>query len=65
MDLHYSSRKYRQLVKWIADMDNSGSGDNLEEVSGYVTVVMLAHCYNLKCMQVAEDVMAYRKAGAA
>jgi hypothetical protein len=60
--MHYSSRKYRQLVEWIADMDNSGNGDNLEEVAGYVTVVMLAHCYKLKCIDVARDVMAVREA---
>ena len=60
MKLHYSSRKYRQLVEWIALNDNSGGGDTTEEVAGYVTTVMLAHCYNLNNQVVAEDVMQYR-----
>lgn len=61
MDLHYSSRKYRQLVEWIAFNDNSGENDSLDDVSGYITVVMLSHCYKLPSIKVAEDVLACRR----
>lgn len=62
MNLHYSSRKYEQLVKWIAYNDNPGDHQPVEEVAGYLTVTMLAHCYNLAALKVAQDVMQFRNA---
>ena len=56
----YESRKYRQLVWWIALNDAPGDASPLEELSGYLTVTMLAHCYNLPSLKVAKDVQAVR-----
>jgi hypothetical protein len=58
--MHYQSRKYRTMVEWIALNDNPGDSENVEEIAGYMTVTMLAHCYNLRPLYVAEDVMAIR-----
>ena len=60
---HYSSRKYRQLVEWISQNDNPGDNEPIEAISGYLSVVMIAHCYKLKAIDVATDVMALRKEG--
>ncbi len=60
MDLSYSSRKYRQLVEWIAWNDAPGDHADLEALSGYLTVTMLAHVYKLPGVKVAGDVLAMR-----
>lgn len=59
----YQSRKYRSLVEFIALNDDNGSPDalNIEAVSGYMTVVMVAACYNLKTASVAKDVISIRQ----
>lgn len=64
MRMHYSSRKYRTLVEWIALNDSTGDDHNITEISSYLTVIMLAHCFNLPNLHVAEDVMAVRVAEA-
>ena len=58
--LHYGSRRYRQLIEWIADNDNPGDNDPLDAVAGYLTVTMLAHTFNLKKTDVAADVLLLR-----
>lgn len=52
----YNSRKYRELVGWIAEMDNSGSEDGVDDIAGYITTVMIAHVYTLSPRRVAQDV---------
>jgi len=59
--MHYRSRKYRRLIEWIALNDNPAHNDSVEELAGYLTVVMVAHCYDLKPSDVAEDVSGVRK----
>ena len=59
MKLHYSSRKYKQLIEWIAYNDEPLERDR-EVISGFVSTVMLAHVYNLNHLHVADDVLAYR-----
>lgn len=62
MKFHYSSRKYRQLVRWIADNDSPADKDGVDALAGYLTVTMLSHVYNLKSRDVAIDVLALREA---
>ena len=59
----YSSRKYSRLVEWIAFNDNPGDDEPLAAVADYLTVVMVAHCYDLQPIRVAADVLNARKAG--
>ena len=60
MRLHYNSRKYVTLVEWIACNDGPGDNETLVQVADHMTVTMLAHCYKLTTLQVAEDVMVFR-----
>ena len=57
----YSSRKYRDLIDWIAWNDGTGDDHPIEELAGYLTVTMVAHCYKLKNVQVATDVWNLRR----
>ncbi len=59
MNLHYSSRKYRQLVEWIALNDDAVERDETT-ISESLTVTMLAHCFNVKNELVALDVLQFR-----
>jgi|GEM_PF-5858932 len=59
--MHYQSRKYHRLVEWIALHDNPASNDSVEELAGYLTVTMVADCYDLKKRDVAEDVYRVRE----
>lgn len=63
--MHYHSRKYIKLVTWIANADNSADNDAVEEIAGYLTVKMVADCYELRPIHVAQDVVAIKKDGAA
>ncbi len=56
------TRRGRELIVWIALNDNSGNGDSLLEVAGYVSVVMLAHVYDVPAIKIAEAVMKIRGA---
>ena len=60
--MHYESRKYRRLIEWISMNDNDGEADPIEQLAGYLTVKLVADCYDLTCRQVAEDVFAIRAA---
>ena len=59
----YSSRKYTRLIQWIADNDNDGMNEPVEELAGYLTVKMVADCYDLHPHQVAIDVSNAREVG--
>ena len=58
--MHYHSRKYDRLITFIALNDNPGDHEDVEQVAGYMTVVMIADCYDLKPLHVAEDVLCIR-----
>jgi hypothetical protein len=58
--MNYSSRKYKRLVQWIALNDNDGEDEEPKELAGYLTVTMIAHCFDLRNAQVAEDVYKLR-----
>lgn len=59
--MHYHSRKYVRLVQWIAANDNDGDAEPLDALAGYLTVKLVADCYDLKPSQVAEDAFNLRK----
>lgn len=42
-----NTRRGRDLVQWIADMDNAGDDESPEAIAGYTTVVMLAQTYGV------------------
>ena len=60
--MHYQSRKYHRLIEWIAMNDNDGDAEPLEQLTLYLSVKLVADCYDLKPRQVAEDVIAFRLA---
>ena len=57
----YNSRKYNRLIQWIADNDALGDADSIEVLKTYLTVVLVADCYDLKDERVATDVFNLRK----
>jgi len=57
--MHYSSRKYRMLVEWIALNEDAIETDP-QVIAGSLTVTMLAHCFDLKNADVASDVLEIR-----
>ncbi len=58
-----NTRRGRQLIEWIALNDESGAGDNVETISEYVSVTMLAHVYGVPRRTIAEAVKAIREKG--
>jgi len=58
--MHYSSRRYSQLIEWVACNDSPGDNEPLEEVACSLTVTMLAQVFNIKREDVAADVMVIR-----
>jgi hypothetical protein len=52
---------YHDACYWIAVNDNPGNGDGLEEVTGYITVAMLADIWGLDTEKVGRDVYGTRK----
>lgn len=54
------TRRGRQFIEWIALNDDSGSGDNAETISGYVTVMMLSHVYGVNNLAIAEAIRQIR-----
>lgn len=48
-------------VHWIAANDAPGDNDNVEALSGYISVVMLADIYNVATRKIAEQVDIIRK----
>jgi hypothetical protein len=51
---------YRAAVMWIALNDNSGNGDTVGEIAGYITVALVADLAGKTMDAVAEDVMRAR-----
>jgi hypothetical protein len=54
--MNYHSRKYIRLIHWIAGNDNDGEDESVAELAGYLTVKMVADCYDMHPSKVAEDV---------
>lgn len=52
---------YRFGVAWIARNDNAGNGDSLEDVCGYVSVLLLADLFGKTEQQVGADIFQYRQ----
>jgi hypothetical protein len=48
-------------VRWIAENDNAGSGDNLSVIAGYVTTLLLADLFGKPESVVAADIVRVRR----
>ena len=48
-------------MEWIALYDNAGGRDESEEISGYLTVALLADLFGVLPERVAKDVLKFRK----
>jgi len=55
------TRRLLDLLGWIAFNDNSGNGDNVREISEYITTTMLAHTYNIAPMKLANFIAEVRR----
>lgn len=51
---------YKFGVAWIAANDNSGNGDDVETVAGYVSTLLLADLFGKEPAAVAADIVRYR-----
>ena len=51
---------YRFAVAWIAQNDNAGNGDSIEEIAGYVSTLLLADLAEKDPDKVARDIMQVR-----
>ena len=56
----FTTRRGCQLVRWIAENDNPGDDEHIDALMGYLTVVMLAHVYDVAPVQIAETVYELR-----
>ena len=52
---------YRFAVEWIALNDNAGDGDESKQISGYLTVALLADLFGVLQERIAKDVLTFRK----
>jgi hypothetical protein len=57
------SKGYHFAVAWIAENDDAGSIDatDLDVVSGYISVLLIADIFQKNAIAVANDVVRYRK----
>ena len=55
-----NTRRGRQMIEWIAMNDQSGAHDDVETISGYVTVVMLSHIYGVPTRNIADNIKQIR-----
>ena len=55
-----NTRRGRELVQWIADMDNNGDDEDWYALAGYISVTMLAHVYRVPAIQIAKTVWMLR-----
>jgi hypothetical protein len=54
------TRRGRQMIEWIAMNDDSGSHDEVQTISEYITVTMLSHIYSVDRMAIARKVRQIR-----
>ena len=54
------SPKYVEAVDWIAMNDSPGDDDSLENLSGLVSVVLVADLFGVDTKTVAGDILARR-----
>jgi hypothetical protein len=52
---------YRKAVEWIARNDNDGVRDDDQAIANYLTVSMVADLYGKEPIDVARDVMMFRR----
>lgn len=55
---------YREGVAWIAYEDNLGDDEGVEELAGYISVLLLADLFGVSGEKVARDVYRKRHPGA-
>lgn len=55
-----STTMYVRAIRFIAMNDNSGSGDSVDEIAGYVTTVLVSECHKISAQRVANDVALIR-----
>jgi len=48
-------------IAWIAENDNAGMRDNVEDIAGYVTVCLVADLFGKSTADIAERVYTYRQ----
>lgn len=58
------SNRYYQGVSWIALNDNSGSDDDVQKISEYISTTLLADLFNVSCEDAAKDIFLTRQANA-
>jgi hypothetical protein len=51
---------YKFGVAWVAENDNAGNGDSLDDIAGYVTTLLLADLFGKDSKDVARDIHEYR-----
>ena len=51
---------YREAVEWIALNDNSGYGDNEEDVASYMTTHLISDIFGKPEEELAADIMRVR-----
>ena len=47
---------YKEAVRWIAENDNSGNGDNENQIEEYVTTALIADIFGIDAKKVAKDI---------
>lgn len=56
----FGPRNYWRGVAWIADNDNSHDDETPQEMSGYISILLLADLAGINNLNVAEDVYGWR-----
>lgn len=56
-----SKKGYRFGVAWIAENDNPGDNEGVDQVAGYVSVLLLADLFGKEPERVAQDIVRYRR----
>ena len=51
---------YREAVEWIAENDNAGNGDTLDEIAAYISTALVADLWRKDAADVARDIMRRR-----
>jgi hypothetical protein len=47
---------YREAVEWIANNDNAGNGDTVEEIAEYISTALISDLWRKDALDVARDV---------
>lgn len=52
---------YKFAVAWVAENDNAGNGDSVEDIQSYITTALVADIYGKDDAKVAQDIAKYRE----